>query len=90
MKPRRRKSPLVWSSGLPQQSGFYWHREDEKDDSPRVIRLYRDAQGEWSVFYGDLSQQPDDEGEDSLCDYLENWLHDGRAQWAFIPLPREP
>lgn len=81
------KLPYRWSHEAPRQAGYWWHRESDDDDSPRIVRVYRDAGGEWSVTYGDLGQEPDE--EDDRCDFVENWLHDGQAMWCYIPSPSE-
>ncbi len=79
------RNPFVWSSEPPRKVGLWWHRYSDQHD-PSVVSIYLDEGGEWSMQYGDLDQDPEDERASV------NWLENLKgSQFAGpIPVPREP
>lgn len=81
MKPRKVKSPFVWSPLSPRQAGLYWMRHSDAHE-PSIVSVYLD-QGQWSYQYRDLDMDPEDERASV------NWCCnlDETAQWAGPVLP---
>ncbi len=79
-----------WSFDPPCQAGYWFHREDEDCDFT-IVRVYRDSAGEWSLVYGDLGVDEEDMDDPAArCDYVQNYLNGGKAQWCRVLEPRDP
>lgn len=75
----------------PTRAGMYWYLEGE-NNLPKIVRVFKDAQGYWSVQYDELQvsgpyDHYDDE-ETRGVDFLDNY--EGGAWCGPIPVPPKP
>ena len=86
---------LVYTKTRPTIEGMYWHLADLHGD-PAIVRVFKDADGYWSVQYDNLHLRPEIAWSDKAegtefeggVDFLENYRH---GFWAGpIPVPHKP
>lgn len=82
---------LSYTLVLPSRTGMYWYLED-RESQPKILRVYQDSMGYWSVQYDALQYSPNgymEEDDDDIIgtDFLENY----HGFWAgpILP-PKEP
>lgn len=87
MKPR-------YTFTKPTRAGMYWYL-DGPGSSPKILRVYKDRDGYWSVQYDELqvetntslSDYSDDDFSGPGTDFIENY----HGAWGMPPItPPEP
>ena len=85
----------TYTTETPKRAGMYWYLE-QADSSPKIVRIFKDSDGHWSVQYDTLQiaaeANYDDEGiEEAGIDYLQNWSRPGsKGYWCRIQPPQKP
>lgn len=86
---------LTYTKTPPTVAGMWWHLA-EADGDPTIVRVFKDADGYWSVQYDSLhlpagKDWSDDSLEDGFVgggtDFLENYRN---RWWCLIPVPKKP
>lgn len=78
----------TYTTETPKRAGMYWYLE-QADSSPKIVRVFKDTDGHWSVQYDKLSVTVDgwDDEVDVGVDYIMNYRG---GFWCRIQPPAKP